>query len=63
MSGEWAENDSRVIAFEIEATAEKLLGSVREMTFGIVVQTAGQEIRQRTGRGELRIVPHRDSQE
>lgn len=63
MSGEWAGKDSRGSAYEIEVTGEALLGSVREVTCAIVVQTAGQEIRQRTGSGALRIVPLRDSQE
>ena len=52
--------DSKEIAFEIEATGEALLGSVRGMSCEIVVQSAGQEIRQRTGSGTLRIDPLRE---
>ena len=49
--------DSKSIAFEIEATNEALLGSVRGVSCEITVQAAGQEIRQRTGSGTLRIDP------
>jgi hypothetical protein len=49
--------DSRQIAFEIEATNEALLGSVRGIGCEIMVRAAGQEIRQRTGNGTLRIDP------
>lgn len=49
--------DSKEIAFEIEATNEALLGSVRGVSCEISVRAAGQEIRQRTGNGTLRIDP------
>ena len=51
--------ESKEIAFEIEATGEALLGSVRGMSCEVIVQSAGQEIRQRTGSGTLRIDPLR----
>ncbi len=49
--------DSKEIAFEIEATNEALLGSVRGIGCEITVKSGGQEIRQRTGNGTLRIDP------
>lgn len=49
--------DSKEIAFDIEATNEALLGSVRGISCEVSVKTAGQEIRQRTGNGTLRIDP------
>ena len=49
--------DSKEIAFEIEASSEALLGNVRGIGCEITVQAAGQEIRQRTGNGTLRIDP------
>ena len=49
--------ETKEIAFEIKATSEALLGSVRGVSCEITVQTAGQEIRQRTGNGTLRIDP------
>lgn len=49
--------DSPEIVFELEATNEALLGSVRGIACEIVVKIAGQEIRQRTGNGTLRIDP------
>jgi hypothetical protein len=49
--------DSKEIAFEIEATDEALLGSVKGITCEVTMKTAGQEIRQRTGSGILRIDP------
>jgi len=49
--------DSKEIAFEVEATNEALLGSVRGINCEITVRAAGQEIRQRTGNGTLRIDP------
>lgn len=52
--------DAKEIAFEIEATSEALLGSVRGISCEIVVQSAGQEIRQRAGSGTLRIDPLRE---
>lgn len=49
--------DSKEIAFEIEATNEALLESVRGIGCEITVKSGGQEIRQRTGNGTLRIDP------
>jgi len=49
--------DSQTIEFQIEATSEALLGSVRGVSCEVVVQAGGQEIRQRTGSGTLRIDP------
>jgi hypothetical protein len=49
--------DSREIAFDIEATDEALLGSVRGVSCEVIVRAGGQEIRQRTGSGTLRIDP------
>jgi hypothetical protein len=51
--------ESKTIEFAIEATDEALLGSVRGIICELVVQAAGQEIRQRTGSGTLRIDPKR----
>jgi hypothetical protein len=50
---------SQEIQFQIEATDEALLGSVSGVTCEIAVQSNGQEIRQRTGSGTLRIDPKR----
>ena len=52
--------ESKEIAFEIEATSEALLGSVRGLSCEVIVQSAGQDIRQRTGSGTLRIDPLRE---
>jgi len=49
--------DSRSIAFEIEATDEALLGPVSGLECEILVRAEGQEIRQRSGKGTLRIDP------
>lgn len=49
--------DSKEVSFEIEATNEALLGSVRGVSCEITVESVGQEIRQRTGNGTLRIDP------
>lgn len=49
--------DSQAIEFQIEATDEALLGSVRDITCEVRVQVAGQQIHQRTGNGTLRIDP------
>lgn len=49
--------DSKEIAFEIEATDEALLGSVKGITCEVTMKVAGKEIRQRTGSGILRIDP------
>ena len=45
------------ISFEIAATTEALLGQYKELTCEIVVTERGQEIRQRTGKGILRVDP------
>jgi hypothetical protein len=49
--------DAKEIAFEIEATDDALLGSVSGLECELVVKAAGQEIRQRAGKGTLRIDP------
>ena len=49
--------DSKEIAFGIEATDEALLGSVKGISCEVTMKAAGQEIRQRTGSGILRIDP------
>jgi hypothetical protein len=49
--------ESKEIAFTLEATGEALLGSVRGIACEVTLKTAGQEIRQRTGNGTLRIDP------
>jgi hypothetical protein len=48
---------SKRIAFEVEATDEALLGPVPGLECELVVKAAGQEIRQRSGKGVLRIDP------
>lgn len=48
---------SREVVFQIQATDEALLGPVTGIECEITVQAAGQEIRQRTGKGNLRIDP------
>lgn len=48
---------SKEVVFQIEATDEALLGPVTGIECEITVQAAGQEIRQRTGKGNLRIDP------
>ncbi|MFM8536450.1 MAG: serine protease, partial [Planctomycetaceae bacterium] len=49
--------DSKQIAFEVEATDEALLGPVSGLECELLVRSAGQEIRQRAGKGTLRIDP------
>jgi hypothetical protein len=49
--------DSRQIAFEVEATDEALLGAVSGLECELLVRAAGQEIRQRSGKGTLRVDP------
>ena len=49
--------DAKEIAFEIEATDDALLGAVSGLECELVVKAAGQEIRQRAGKGTLRIDP------
>jgi hypothetical protein len=45
------------LVFEVAAGSEALLGQYKELTCEIVVRQAGQEIRQRTGKGILRVDP------
>jgi hypothetical protein len=45
------------IAFEVEATDDALLGPVAGLECELIVKAAGQEIRQRAGKGTLRIDP------
>jgi len=49
--------NAKQIAFEIEATDDALLGAVSGLECEIIVKSAGQEIRQRAGKGTLRIDP------
>ena len=49
--------DSKEVVFEIEATDDALLGSVKGINCEVSLHAAGQEIRQRTGAGVLRIDP------
>ncbi|HTU24721.1 MAG TPA: serine protease [Pirellulales bacterium] len=51
----------RQLVFNLEADREVLLGQYRELSCEIVVHEAGQEIRQRTGKGILRVDPSLDS--
>lgn len=53
------ESTSTEIVFKINATDEALLGNVGGISCEVIVQAAGQEIRQRTGSGTLRIDPAR----
>jgi len=48
---------SKEVTFQIQATEEALLGSITGLECEITVHAAGQEIRQRTGKGNLRIDP------
>jgi hypothetical protein len=48
---------SKQIAFEVEATDDALLGAVSGLECELLVRAAGQEIRQRSGKGTLRIDP------
>ena len=45
------------LVFEISATSEALLGQYKELACEIVVTESGQAIRQRTGKGILRVDP------
>lgn len=45
------------LVFEISATGEALLGQYKELTCEIIVKEKGQEIRQRSGKGILRVDP------
>ena len=49
--------DTKEIAFDIEATDEALLGPVSGVTCELIVKISGQEVRQRSGNGTLRIDP------
>ena len=49
--------NSSSIEFQLEASDEALLGSVNGITCEVIVRVGGQEIRQRTGNGTLRIDP------
>jgi hypothetical protein len=50
-------DDTREIAFEIEAADEALLGPVAGVACEVVLQSGGQEIHQRSGNATLRIDP------
>ncbi|MCE9604340.1 MAG: serine protease [Planctomycetia bacterium] len=45
------------LVFEVEAGGDALLGQYKELTCEIIVRQNGQEIRQRTGKGILRVDP------
>lgn len=49
--------DTREIAFDIEATDDALIGSTKDITCEVTVTQAAQEVRQRSGRGVLRVDP------
>lgn len=53
------DRDSKELAFQLEATDDALLGTINGLSCEVTVQAAGQEVRQRTGRGTLRIDPRR----
>ncbi|HEX4142945.1 MAG TPA: serine protease [Pirellulales bacterium] len=53
--------DDRQLVFDLEADREVLLGQYKELSCEIVIHEAGQEIRQRTGKGILRVDPSLDS--
>jgi hypothetical protein len=48
---------AKEVVFQVEATDEALLGPASSLECEIIVHAAGQEIRQRTGKGILRIDP------
>lgn len=48
---------AKEVVFELEASDEALLGPATGLECEITVRAAGQEIRQRTGKGNLRIDP------
>ncbi len=48
--------DTKLI-FEIIATSEALMGQYKELTCELVFKASGQEIRQRSGKGILRVDP------
>jgi hypothetical protein len=45
------------LVFEIAAAPEALMGLSKELTCEFVLQESGQEIRQRMGKGTLRVDP------
>lgn len=49
--------DTREIAFDIEATDDALIGSTKDITCELAVTQAGQQVKQRSGRGVLRVDP------
>jgi hypothetical protein len=49
--------DTREIAFDIEATDDALIGSTKDITCEIAVTQAAQQVKQRSGRGVLRVDP------
>ena len=49
--------DTQAITFDIEATDDALIGSTKDITCEVAVMQAGQEIKQRSGRGVLRVDP------
>lgn len=49
--------DTREITFDIEATDDALIGSTKDLTCEVTVAQAGQDIKQRSGRGVLRVDP------
>lgn len=49
--------DAKQIDFTVEATDEALLGPVGGLECELILKVAGQEIRQRAGKGTLRIDP------
>jgi hypothetical protein len=49
--------DASELVFELRADAEALLGQYKEIGVELTFREEGQEIRQRTGAGVLRIDP------
>jgi hypothetical protein len=49
--------DTKEIAFDIEATDDALIGFTKDITCEVTVPQAGQQIKQRSGRGVLRVDP------
>ena len=47
----------KTLVFDIAATDDALLGRYTEVTCEIVFKQGGQEIRQRSGKGTLRVDP------
>jgi len=50
------QGDAKLV-FDVTATEEALLGQYKELACELVVREGGQEIRQRSGRGVLRVDP------